>query len=430
MMRFSANQSGEDQKLSVAGKRVPRIGELLVAAGAIETEVLNKVLQIAKSSKTLIGRTLVSVGQIDEPRLQAALYLQALIRQRSINAVMAVRALTLVWNYRLSAQEALTRLGWKENTEEIDTHENEFAQFLLDCGLITAQVLATAEQQSIENHLPLGRCLVVNRYVTQNRLESVLILLGLVKDNLISLDDAAALIKQSIVKRKSIEHCLFQFAIQPLGESERRLLDILASAGCISETARLVVLERSLVEQRSASVLLIESEMTNPEVVDNALLLQEQVLSDRLTLKGAANLLQNWQEKKTNIEESIAKLHSREKMGLQLEQLLDLFRPAGILTDERINNAEKMATSEGKELGDILLAEDDIDVRYIEAAWQWQRMVDDKLMTFENAIEALRKMAGTQSYLQGISQQQESLPSEKRTEESLIAKWKKKLFKQ
>jgi hypothetical protein len=132
-------------------------------------------------------------------------------------------------------------------------------------------VLARAEQQSIENNLPLGRCLVVNRHTTQNRLESVLSAQVLVRDNQITLTQALKALKLSFANREPLEHSLIQFGIQQLGESDKRVLDLLCLASFISETGKLTALENSLTQEKSCLEILIESQMVTPEVIKKAL---------------------------------------------------------------------------------------------------------------------------------------------------------------
>src|SRR5258708_4363962 len=123
MPRFAVNQASSGTgRVSGMSTRVPRIGELLVAANIVKPEILNESLRIAKISNTRIGRTLISVGQLDEHKLQAALDIQSLIRNHIVNTQFGISALGVACSSRISADAALEKLGWRTQ-DEPDSHE-------------------------------------------------------------------------------------------------------------------------------------------------------------------------------------------------------------------------------------------------------------------------------------------------------------------
>ncbi len=405
MTKFAANQANGAKSFSATSTKVPRIGELLVAANIIKPGVLNESLQIAKTSRTLIGRTLISLGQLDEHKLQVALDIQTLIRERTVNTQSGIQALSLACNSRISANDALQKLGLHVQ-EETNTHKNSFAQLIIDSGLVTAQVLASAEQQSIENNLPLGRCLVVNRYTTQNRLESLLSAQSLIRENQITQEQALKALKLSIVNREPIEHFLIQFGVQQLGESDKRVLDLLSLAGFISPTGKLTALEIGLTEERACFDILTETEMVGRDVIDKALTLQVQILAGNLTLKYAAKLLKKSHTEGLDLQTFLAQMAGKGKYVNQIEQIIDLLLDIGILAEQNITASNEIATATGRNLGDVLLEQNDINTAHLDSAWQAQRMIDDKMISFEYACKALRKLVGTDKEYQTNTQEE------------------------
>ena len=110
MSKFAGNQVGNTMAVTGISTRVPRIGELLIAAKIIKPDVLNESLQIARTSKTLIGRTLVRLGQLYEHKLQSALEIQTLIRKRILGSQLGIKALTIACSRNISVDEALDNL--------------------------------------------------------------------------------------------------------------------------------------------------------------------------------------------------------------------------------------------------------------------------------------------------------------------------------
>ncbi len=84
-------------EISVREKRSgpKRIGELLVAANVIKPEVMLESLQVAKKSKTPLGRVLMSIGELTERDVETAIEIQSLIREGVISTEFGIRALNV-----------------------------------------------------------------------------------------------------------------------------------------------------------------------------------------------------------------------------------------------------------------------------------------------------------------------------------------------
>ncbi len=402
MNKFAGNQTGSAANSGRSSSRLPRIGELLVAAKIIKPEVLNESLQIAKTSKTLIGRTLVTLGQLDEKKLQSALELQTLIRKGAVSSQFGIKALILAASSESSIEEALFKLGWQpkhkksdevtEDGTEGESDENQLATLMLDSGLVNKQVMANMEQQSKENNLPLGRCLVVNRHLTQHRLQAVLSAQSLVRDSQITKDQAVAAIQTSLKKRQPIEHSLMEFSLRTLRESDIRLGDLLTMAGCLNEVAKLTALEIALTDDTSLSTVLVETGVTPADVIEKASILQRHVFSGLISLNQAGDMLKRSQVEKKPIEQLIAESQSKGPTVNQVEQLVTLFLASGFLTADDIAQANQTAEKEGLRFGEVILSRHPIIQTHIEAAWQAQRMIDDRTIKLEGAWMALQKL--------------------------------------
>ncbi len=391
MNKFAGNRSPHTG--SILSTKVPLIGELLLAANVIKLEYLNESLQIAKTSKAMIGRTLIMLGQIDEHKLHAALELQTLIRNGAVNTQVGIKALGIACHSRVAIEEALTQLGWQAHAQP-ETDENSLAKLVIDSGLISKQILEIVEQQSKENNLPIGRCLVVNRHISQNILEDVLCTQSLVKDNHITQAQAIEALKASLQKRQPLEQSLIGFGIRALSESDRRIGDILCLAGLITEVSKLTALEKSITENIPIADVLIQTEMITTDLLDKALTLQTHILSDYITLGQAADILRRSQAEGLDLDKLLEPIKAKGQTVNQVEQLLNLLIGTGYLNNEIIVQARQTAKAEGKNLGEVILSEQKIDQAYIDAAWQAQKMIDARMMSFKYACTELRKMTG------------------------------------
>ena len=198
--------------MEISGRRVPpkRIGELLVAANVIRQEVLLEALKISKNSQTPVGRVLMTIGELSESDVETAIYIQGLIRNSVISSEFGVKVINVSVKGRIPLEEAFRRLGWTPpaDVEQQSGTLGELGELLVQAGLIDRSVLEQALYQSHENNLPLGRCLVLNRAISSNLLQSALTAQVLMRDGKITEDQAINSLKNSACKQQSLEQTL------------------------------------------------------------------------------------------------------------------------------------------------------------------------------------------------------------------------------
>jgi hypothetical protein len=126
-------------------------------------------------------------------------------------------------------------------------------------------------------------------------------------------------------------------------------------------------------------------------------------------------------------------IESKNQPVNQIEQLIDLLLGIGILNEKAIASANNIAITTGRNLGEVLLEQNDINASQLDSAWQAQRMIDDKMISFAYACAALRKLTRSSrpsqlKYPQELQQITEpDLPII--SQENWLTKITKKLFK-
>lgn len=88
-----------------------RSGELLTEAGLIDPSRLEEGLKTAEEKAVPIGRALISLNYLTDDDLQAVLQAQLLLREGVIPAYLAVRALRLASQQRVTLESALREIG-------------------------------------------------------------------------------------------------------------------------------------------------------------------------------------------------------------------------------------------------------------------------------------------------------------------------------
>lgn len=386
--------------MEISGRRVPpkRIGELLVAANVIRQEVLLEALKISKNSQTPVGRVLMTIGELSESDVETAIYIQGLIRNSVISSDFGVKVINVSVKGRIPLEEAFRRLGWTPpaDVEQQSGTLGELGELLVQAGLIDRSVLEQALYQSHENNLPLGRCLVLNRAISSNLLQSALTAQVLMRDGKITEDQAINSLKNSARKQQSLEQSLVDAGAyrQPAKESVK-LGDLLSQAGLVTEGDKISAIEIGLNENQKIGEVLIQTGMIAPGVVDESLRLQEMVSSGELSGLQAADILRQANARKVGIDVIMEERASRKEEVEKINSVLEVILQSGALTGENFNRAQSLARQLNVSIAEVILTKEMVEKRLIMAAYQGQSLVNDGIINGAQCVLAMKMCVKT-----------------------------------
>jgi len=206
-------------------------------------------------------------------------------------------------------------------------------------------------------------------------------------------------------KRQPIEYVLFELGVSNLGESEKRIADLLSLAGLITDSNKLSVLETALVNNQPITKALLESGLVSDNSLVKALNLQQHVRAGTVSLTQAGEFLKKSQYEGKDLEKLLSEVQAKGDKVNQLEQSLGLLLKSGLLSKEDVSAAEQIAQAEGKHLGEVLLSQNKVTLPSLEAVWQTQRMVDDRVISFDYACSALSRLTDQSKELQLANQE-------------------------
>ncbi len=372
-----------------------RIGELLVAAGIIRQEVLMEALQIAKKSSTPVGRVLMTIGELSERNLQVAIEVQSMVRDQLISPEFGIRALNQCARTQVPLEETFRRLGWTPPAERTTNTSNELGRLLLDCGVITESVLEQGLRQSIENDLPLGRCLVLSRVITANFLASALTAQVLFRDGKISYDQAINGLRASAKKAQPIEDSLQESGAYASDKGKVKVGDLLAQAGIVSEADKATAVERGLSDGMPVGEVFVQSGMISPSVLDESLKLQEMVNNGQMSTLQAAAILSQANARNVPMEAVIQeKSNSKDEVN-KVNKVIYLVRKAELLGRDDWKKVEIMANQMNVTYGEVIYSRDLLPRKLLDAVFQGQKLIEDDLITESHLVKVLRAVRDT-----------------------------------
>ncbi len=372
-----------------------RIGELLVAAGIIRQEVLMEALQIAKKSSTPVGRVLMTIGELSERNLLVAIEVQSMIRDQLISPEFGIRALNQCARTQVPLEETFRRLGWTPPAERTTNTTNELGRLLIDAGIITEAVLEQGLRQSVENDLPLGRCLVLSRVITANFLASALTAQVLFRDGKISYDQAINGLRASAKKAQPIEDSLQESGAYASDKGKVKVGDLLAQAGIVSEADKATAVERGLSDGMPVGEVFVQSGMISPSVLDESLKLQEMVNNGQMSSLQAAAILNQANARNVPMEAVIQEKSNSKDEVAKVNKVIYLVRKAELLNRDEWKKMEILASQMNVTYGEVIYSRDLLPRKLLEAVFQGQKLIEDDLITESHLIKVLRAVRDT-----------------------------------
>ncbi len=369
-----------------------KIGELLVAAGVIRQEVLQEALQIAKQSSTPVGRVLMTIGELTDKDVMAAIEVQSMIRENLISSDFGVRALNLSIQGKYNLEDAFRRLGWTppENRELVSS--GELGELLLNAGIVEEHVLEDCKRQSIENNLPLGRCLVLSRVLSSNLLTSALTAQVLVRDGKITYEQAVMGLKGSYRKHQSIEKSLSEAGSFEDRDASSRIKvgDLLCQAGLITESDKVSAIERGLVDNVPIGQVLVQSGMVSPSALEETLKLQRLVNDGDLSSLQAAEILRQANSRGVPVEVVMDEKNARAQEIEEVNSIIDVIERAELMSTDELNRAKSLASQLKLSVGEVILSKELVDVSIVSAAVKGKRLMDEELITDRHLAKVLK----------------------------------------
>src|SRR5262249_20184118 len=148
----------------------------------------------------------------------------------------------------ITVDAAFQKLGWSP-PEKHGVPATELGELLMEAGIVTPKVMEDAIRQSQDNNLPLGRCLVLARSISQNLLASALTAQVLLRDGKITKDQAIMGLKAASRKQQTLEASLQEFGVYRPDQGIR-VGDLLSSAGLVTEGDKISAVEMGLVNEK------------------------------------------------------------------------------------------------------------------------------------------------------------------------------------
>jgi hypothetical protein len=365
-----------------------RIGELLVAANVIKPEVVLDALTEAQASGRQIGRVLMSRGVLRERDLDSAIEVQSFLRDGLISYEFGVRALNLAAKSNMPMSQAFSKLGWTP-PQEAQLPVNELADLLLAANVASRKTIEEALRQSNQTNIPLGKCLVSARAISQTMLSSALTARVLMRDGKINKEQAISGLKASHHKHQSLEQSLEETGALVEEVPNIKVGDLLSSAGLVTEQDKNAAVEMGLTKDQQVGQILIEQGAISLTVLDEGLLLQKMVQTEQITPQQATAILRDAHARGIKVEDVLTELYAQYEEEERLNKSFVLLVEAGLLHQDNLNKAQTVSVQMEASVAEVLITNEILPKEIIMAASQAQSLIDEQIIGKDQAIAVL-----------------------------------------
>lgn len=196
--------------LGVLKKQTIRLGELFVLAKVVREADLLTALEIGLEDHQQIGQVLLEFGFVNEHTLECGLKLQSMIMHNQIDVDRAAHVLSLVAASGITLTHALARLV--ESKQEIALGFG-LAELLHLSGIVEGEEAQQALALSLESHQPFDQTLVQWGLLKEAELKLAIRCQKLVREGLISPEQAVAALRKWTSGRLDLEALLSSLGV-------------------------------------------------------------------------------------------------------------------------------------------------------------------------------------------------------------------------
>jgi hypothetical protein len=357
-----------------------RLGEILVEAGVVRSDIVNQSLAIAKTTKMPLGRVLIDHAQLSDLLIRNAIEMQTAVREGRFTKEHATKLIRTAHCNNITVEQADAQLAWER---AFKTSFSELGKLFLAAGVIPEESLWNAQLESKSEGAPIGAYLAEKESIAPELMSDALKIMVLCREQRLSNTEAIMLLQKIASEKLSFEDAAVALGLTRILEERRlRLAELMVEANVLNEATALEAVELSIEKKRFLGEILVEEGFINPNLLEAALNLQEMVNVGILVRSHAAELLGIVQQLNTPLDDVLYELERINKMARFMLN-------AGLVSEKdqnRLFSSDKcLDINIGKEVLNSGLVPD----KYIGYASYFQKIIEAQVVTQEEAIGVL-----------------------------------------
>jgi len=188
-----------------------RLGKLLLAAGIVNEEGLQRGMRYSEQTGYPLGLSLVHLNLITERTLSTCISLQILLRDKHLHFFDAVKAVQFIVRDGESFEGLLTALGLKG--VGIAAAPPKVGELLVDAKLLTTEDAMVLAELGTEQDMQYGELVTTYNLVNRNVIDAAVQLQKMFKNPMFTRARAARLLNLVHSMNTTLEHVLADFDV-------------------------------------------------------------------------------------------------------------------------------------------------------------------------------------------------------------------------
>ncbi len=367
--------------------------KLLKAANVVSDSELTEAVNCAKHLEIPLERALTMLKVVSDESIAPAIKAKEMVCAGKISLEEAGNVLKHANQHGISFEDALPKKDSNDPSLRISGARinHPLAEFFLAPKLVTHDQLNQALHKSQSMDLPLGKTLIISRFITRWTLGEVLNAAYLVKDDKIPREQAVNLLRDAIQHRISVIQVLFESGnFSNRSGDTITLSELLLLGGCLGEADFQDIEERRLTAKKTCHQIIADYKIVESSLLQAADSLLEMV-GDYLKPFQAAQALKQVKTNKIPVYQAIAELKPPPQLPPPQLRLGDLLVESGIVSRQSVEKiaASQQPTSTLVRIGKQLLDAQLIDDTNLYNALRCQSLFREGIISAQQTVAAL-----------------------------------------
>lgn len=288
---------------------------------------------------------------------------------------------------------------------------------VVKADLVTQKDLNEALQIARETWMPIGRVLIVSNMLTEEQLQAAVAAQSLLKDGLITVEQAVQAVKTACREGISCEEALKKRGWTPSEDKRTKLGDLLLASDLLSKQELDEALSRCASTGLPMGRVLVLMGKLSEQLLTTAVNSQIMIRDNKVTFEQAAEGLKAARKRQPQPQVEPQPEPNYTYPAPQTMRLGELLAMAGLLSESELMNALEIGLLNQKPIGQVLVELGYTSQHILEAALNLQKMIAGNQFKPHDAAAVLAKVKQGAELQEAVNQlkaakvpQEEPLP--------------------
>ena len=362
--------------------------QLLLGSGLVTREEFARANEVSQFENIPLLTAVSHAGLLTDHSLQVSLQAQEKVLANEISSDLAIRAMRVALQRRLSLPEAIASVQRLHQATQISVSvTNELTNLLLAAKFITSEDLGRFVKLSMDSAMMVGHLLLLDNKISTEELLGALNAVVLIREELLNKNNAAQALRYARQRRISFEQSLFELDFMQHSQARNiRMGELFLLAGLISKEDLAECYEIELFKRKPFGQIILERGLVTAQQVQSASTLMSLTQEGKLKPYEAADALVGVVREGIDVETISLPRRNEVDDAMSLQ---DLIVEAGVSSREVVERAIPPSAATWGEQGAALLGANVLSEQAVVTALRLKALAGLGYLPREKAVQIL-----------------------------------------